>query len=67
MSQFGLNRLERWVIWGWQLQDYQFASCDVEDSAKAAKALLKAFKKAGYTSGIEIKEIDGKNRSWKVE
>jgi hypothetical protein len=48
------------------MKDYRFASCDVSDPAKAAKALLKAFKKAGYTTGIEIKERDGKKRVWKL-
>ena len=48
------------------MKDYRFASCDVPDPAKAAKALLKAFKKAGYTTGIEIKERDGKKRVWKL-
>lgn len=48
------------------MKDYRFASCDVSDPAKAAKALLKAFKKAGYTTGIEIKERDGKERVWKL-
>ena len=48
------------------MKDYRFASCDVSDPAKAAKALLKAFKKAGYTTGIEIKERDGKQRVWKL-
>lgn len=49
------------------LKDYQFASCDVEDANKAARALTKAFKKGGYTTGIEIKEIGGKARAWKLE
>lgn len=48
------------------MKDYRFASCDVSDPAKAARALLKAFKKAGYTTGIEIKERDGKKRVWKL-
>jgi len=48
------------------MKDYRFASCDVPDPAKAVKALLKAFKKAGYTTGIEIKERDGKQRVWKL-
>lgn len=49
------------------LKDYQFASCDVEDANKAVRALTKAFKKGGYTIGIEIKEIGGKARVWKME
>lgn len=49
------------------LKDYQFASCDVEDAMQAARALTKAFKKGSYTTGIEIKEIGGKARVWKLE
>lgn len=50
-----------------EMDTYTLLSCDVTKPDRAAKTLLKAFKKSGYTSGIEIKEIGGKERVWTLD
>lgn len=50
-----------------EMDTYTFLSCDVTKPDRAAKALLKAFKAAGYTTGIEIKERADNGRVWKLE
>lgn len=48
-----------------EMDTYTFLSCDVTKPDRAAKALLKAFKSAGYTTGIEIKERVENGRAWR--
>ena len=50
-----------------EMDTYTFLSCDVTKPERAAKALLKALKAAGYTAGIEIKEATENGRVWKLE
>jgi hypothetical protein len=50
-----------------EMDTYTFLSCDVTKPDRAAKALLKAFKAAGYTTGIEIKERADNGRVWTLE
>lgn len=50
-----------------EMDTYTFLSCDVTKPERAAKTLLKAFKAAGYTTGIEIKELVDNGRVWKLE
>lgn len=50
-----------------EMHTYTFLSCDVTKPERAAKALLKALNAAGYTTGIEIKEVADNGRVWKLE
>lgn len=47
-------------------EDRCIATCDVLSVPRAASALRKALKKAGYSKGFVIKEKEGKQRTWSL-